>query len=234
MELYETLASLVGEKAVISISGGGGKTTLMENLGYCLKNKGYSVLISTTTKVASPVFHDYRTDYIYSDSSVFAHDIKKGESVFYASSSYDTKKWVSPDLDELEVLAGKYDVLIYESDGSRGLPLKYHSDRDPVILDSTNIAISVMGIWGIGYKAYEMCFGDGSDRIIDKAYLDEYLSREDGMTKLMNTSYKKILVFNGTDRATSEQIDVLKTVTIPSGYVAYAVSEREDKIYETL
>lgn len=234
MELFERIGNYIDGRALISISGSGGKTTLMEELGYYLKGVGYSVLLTTTTKVASPVFHNYKTDYVYSDSSVFAHDVKKGESVFYASSSYDTKKWVSPDLDEIGVLSKLYDVVIYESDGSRGLPLKYHSQRDPVILDHTDICISVMGIWGVGEIAYKMCFGDGSERIIDKEYLDEYLSREDGMTKLMDISQKRVLLFNGSDAATDEQLETLRHLNIPSGYDAYIISEKENRIYETL
>lgn len=234
MELYKSLAALIEGKALIAITGGGGKTTLMENLGEYLKNEGYSVLITTTTKVASPVFHDYKVDFVYSDSSVFSHAAKKGESVFYASRSYDSKKWMSPELSEIEILSQLYDVVIYEADGSRGLPLKYHNWRDPVVLPSTDIVIGVMGMWGIGYKAYEMCFGDGSDTIIDTSYLNEYIRSEEGLKKGMDYSDVKMFLFNGAESATEEQMKALKAITMPAGFTGYIASEKENILYETL
>lgn len=234
MELYDELSRFIDKKSLIAITGGGGKTTLMENLGEALKNKGYSVLITTSTKVASPVFHDYKVDHIYSDSSVFSHEIKKGESVFYADRSYDSKKWVSPQLRDLEVLATLYDVVLYEADGSRGLPLKYHSERDPVILSGSDIIIGVMGLWGIGHRAYEMCFGDGSDEIIDRSYIEKYLYAKEGLCKGMDNAKCRIFLFNGAESASKEQLDVIDTIEIKDGYIGYLASEKENKLYGTL
>ena len=232
MGLFSEIGKAIeGDKSLIAITGGGGKTSLMENMALYLKKEGYSVLITTTTKVASPLFHDYKVDHVFSDESVLSHKVKKGESVFYCDRSYDTKKWISPRKDVLKTLASLYDVVIYEADGSRGLPLKIHTERDPVILDNTDIVIGVMGLWGIGHKAYEMCFGDGSERLIDKDYLEEYFSSKEGLSKEMDKAKRRIFVFNGGEAASEETISMLKKCNKSNDISCYIASIREDRIY---
>ena len=234
MELYSEIAKKIKDnKALIAITGGGGKTTLMENLALYLKSKGLSVLITTTTKVESPIYHDYKVDYVYSDESVLSHDVKKQESVFYANKSYDTKKWISPRLEVIIALSKLYDVVLYEADGSRSLPLKIHTERDPVVLNSSDIVIGVMGVWALGHKAYEMCFGDGSGRIIDKSYLDEYLCSEEGLSKSMEKAKEKIFVFNGGENASEHDKYTLASCKKPSNIISYLASARRDEIYAT-
>ena len=236
MTLYEYLESIAVKKngATIYITGGGGKTTLMENFGEYLRNKGYSVLLTTTTKVASPRQHNYKVDKIFGDESVLGHLPKKGESVFYADHSYDVKKWISPRKEVLSILSSRFDVVLCESDGSKGLPFKYHTERDPVIYEDATAVIAVCGIWGIGYKAYEMCFGDGRECVIDKRYLEEYLTDPEGLTKGMGRKTKNIILFNGADSVSEDVIATLNSLSLPDGVVAAMCSEQDGKIYGTI
>ena len=159
-------------RGFISITGGGGKTSLMSLLGHALAESGLSVLITTTTKVASPRLHDYGADLVFEDESILGEEAEKGKLAFYAEHSVlDMKKWIAPREEVLSALYQKYDVIISEADGSRGLPLKLHTERDPVIHPLTTAVIGVMGLWGIGDKIYSSVFGDGRDGIIDDSYL---------------------------------------------------------------
>ena len=105
-------------KGFISITGGGGKTTLMEKLGRYLADNGSSVLMTTTTKVASPRLHQYGADFIFEDESGLGHKPEKGSLVFYAHHHpMDMKKWIAPREEVLTILSSMYDVVI--SDGAR-------------------------------------------------------------------------------------------------------------------
>ena len=69
-------------KAFISVTGGGGKTTFLVSFSSYLKSLGYSVLITTSTKLASPFSFDYKVDGIFLSPSIINYWPKKGESVF--------------------------------------------------------------------------------------------------------------------------------------------------------
>ncbi len=200
---------------VISITGGGGKTTLMIEFASYLKKRGYSVLLTTTTKVESPKNIDYKADYIFSDESVLSHDAKGGETVFYAEKSFDVKKWISPRLDVLSILTQRYDVVLIEADGSRRLPLKLHTERDPVIPKETTGVIGVMGASALGRLAQYEVFGDSSDRIIDKEYLKGYLDNPEGIKKGMRENIPHLILFNAADRLSEDEIKEINGWNFP-------------------
>ena len=216
-------------KGFISITGGGGKTSLMSLLGRFFAEKGRSVIMTTTTKVASPRLHDYGSSLAFGDESVLCHEPCGGELVFYAEHSVlDMKKWVAPREEVLSVLASRYDIVIAEADGSRGLPLKIHTERDPVIHPCTTAVIAVMGLWGIGDKIYSSVFGDGREGIIDSDYLSWYLNTAEGLSK--GFCGNDAIIFNGAD-AFDGAIN-LHDLDYPGNCAACSASIRENKVYE--
>lgn len=226
--LFETL--LPEKRGFISITGGGGKTTLLSLLGKKAAEAGCSVLLTTTTKVASPYLHDYKADTIFGDESILAHVPEKGRIVFYSEHhTLDMKKWIAPRDDVLTVLYSHFDVIIAEADGSRGLPLKIHTERDPVIHPLTTAVISVMGLWGIGGKAYAEAFGEDRDIIINGDYLQWYLNAPEGLCKgFVNNN---AVVFNGAENVDDDVMKMLSGLSYPADTKAYAASEMEDRIY---
>ena len=83
-------------KPFVSITGGGGKTTLMIESARYFKEKGLSVLVTTTTKVISPYLLDYGQDRVFDDESILSYVPKAGEVVFYAHVFENGNKWCSP------------------------------------------------------------------------------------------------------------------------------------------
>lgn len=216
-------------KGFISITGGGGKTTLMEKLGRYLADNGSSALMTTTTKVASPRLHQYGADFIFEDESVLGHKPEKGSLVFYAHHHpMDMKKWIAPREEVLTILSSMYDVVISEADGSRGLPFKIHTERDPVIHPSTTAVIAVAGLWGIGEKAYSAVFGSDEDVPVDRDYLERYVKMEEGISK--GFIGNNAIVFNGAECVDSSVLDMLMSIVYPENTIVVAASEKEDKI----
>ena len=211
----------------ISITGGGGKTSLLSLLGRYFRNQGKSVLLTTTTKLMSPRLHDYGQDIIFEDESVLGYRPEKGQTVFYAEhSTMDMKKWIAPREEVLSALSSFYDVIISEADGSRGLPVKIHTERDPVINPMTDTTIAVMGLWAVGDKICSSVFGDGRDGIVDKDYVQWYLDAEEGLLKGMKGN--KVIVFNGADTC---PYDIVNQLRIPDDVTSAAASVMKDDIY---
>ena len=213
----------------ISITGGGGKTSLLSLLGRYFRNQGKSVLLTTTTKLMSPRLHDYGQDIIFEDESVLGYRPEKGQTVFYAEhSTMDMKKWIAPREEVLTILSSMYDVVISEADGSRGLPFKIHTERDPVIHPSTTAVIAVAGLWGIGEKAYSAVFGSDEDVPVDRDYLERYVKMEEGISK--GFIGNNAIVFNGAECVDSSVLDMLMSIVYPENTIVVAASEKEDKI----
>ena len=162
MDLYKTLADRAAKDgAFISLTGGGGKTTLMIKLASYLRNAGKRVLITTTTRLMSPRFHNYMTDRFFCDDSVLSFVPEGPCSVLYAVESEDRENKVScPPIENLDLLRSRFDVIINEADGSKRLPLKVHTQRDPVIPPFTTYTISVMApCTHIKYESVFVCCG---------------------------------------------------------------------------
>ncbi len=233
MRLTDELIDLLPPPpASVAITGAGGKTTMLKKLSSAIRDKGFSVLITTTTKIQAPLFYDYDAEHVFtSESAVLSHNVRKGEKVFYAEAFYDIKKTVSPALDVLSVLRKRYDYLLYEADGSRGLPVKIHTERDPVMLDDTNMVIAIMGLSAVGEKAYSAVFGSDSDETVDKAFIESYIASGEGLLKGMNSDMKNVIIINQADD-NLDKIEELRDIHFPCRTIF--ASEEKDEVYLSL
>lgn len=230
--LYATIKQdLVGsEKAFISITGGGGKTTTMIGLARYLKDQGKRVLITTTTKVVSPYKLDYGQDVIFNSQDILTYKPTPTQIVFFASPSETNEKWHSPEFAILTQLYPLYDIIISEADGSKNLPIKIHTQRDPQIHPLTTATISLIGYWAIGKRTTEMVFGPSSKQLIDEKYLDWYISNEEGLLKGSKQGNRAIL-FNGCDKGYDSQL--LKSLNVPTDVKCYVASAMKGELYES-
>ena len=231
MNLYSTITQdLIGaSKAFVSITGGGGKTTTMIGLAKYLKSCGKRVLITTTTKVASPYVLHYGQDLIFNKEDVLEYQPKHAEVVFYAQLSEIENKWRSPSFESLTQLYDCYDVILSEADGSRGLPIKIHTARDPQIHPLTTATISLMGVWAIGSTTTEMAFGETSKKTVNEEFLNWYISYSEGLLKGSIQNNRAIL-FNGCDKGYDSKL--LRTLEVPKDVKCYAASANKGVLYE--
>ena len=235
MKLYRELEErlLKGRgRSVISVTGGGGKTTLLRLFGRYLSEKGYSVLITTTTKIQSPDTFDYGVKRAFTKyEDIASYEVQEGDFVFYAERHETLPKMVSPELGKLSELTGRFDVTLIEADGSRHLPLKIHTERDPVILPETTAFIGIFNTSCIGRKAEDVTFGLECDgRYVDTAFLKWYFNIGEGALKGWNRGNPGVMIFNGAD-----------SVPVPDGLLDFnkdidvlVASEERDEIYTVL
>lgn len=154
MSLIEAL-NLNDNKSVISICGGGGKTTTLFYLAGLLQNK--KVLVTTTTRILFPEPSDLYDIIIKKDSTDFLRHLNentcKNVIVFGSSTSSDSRKLAGCTKSFIEEVKHYFDYILIEADGSAGRPVKAPAAHEPVISESTDVYIGVIGLDCLGKKA---------------------------------------------------------------------------------
>ncbi|WBW50583.1 selenium cofactor biosynthesis protein YqeC [Peptoniphilus equinus] len=183
---------------VVSITGSGGKTTLLFALSEELKTCG-RVLITTTTKIFTPSTE--RADYRFTDLSDYYFVGADTVRVVLGVEDADTGKLLAPSDDVLQRVAKDFDYILIEADGSRNLPLKMWREGEPVISSLTTKTIGVIPIQPYGrkaeadfifnYEGFVATFGNGS---VDCNIYREIIQHRRGIFK--NSRGSKILFIN--------------------------------------
>lgn len=225
--LIEALEININKKNVISFVGGGGKTSLIYNLGHELKALGKKVIITTTTRMFMPennlVLTGKKDDIIKLLSSEnmitvgLSCNKDTGESNCNESrnkKSLDTSKELNFEKisglpkEIAEKLIEIADFVLVEADGAKRLPLKVPAEHEPVILEGSNLVIGVCGIDAVGKKINEAChranlvsefLNTNEEHIINACDVAKILSSTEGQRKDVRCSYK--VVINKVDAA---------------------------------
>ena len=130
----------------VAIIGAGGKTTLLRMLSAHHRTK--HILVTTTTHIL-PLFPP-DVDRLCINPQAESLRAALSYSGITCAGTQDGQKLsaLSPDL---LALAEQYtDYIFYEADGARRMPLKLHSQNEPVILPNTAHCIIVAGLSALG------------------------------------------------------------------------------------
>lgn len=136
---------------ITCVVGSGGKTTFIHKLADAYRKEGKRVLITTTT-------HMYiEQDTLVTDDAqtIIAH-LEKNHYAFAGSLSDDPQK-IGPLSNETFQSIQKYaDEILVEADGSRGLPLKYPKEGEPVLLPYSDRIFVITSLLALGKPAGEV------------------------------------------------------------------------------
>lgn len=150
-----SLIDILGLKnrGMISLVGGGGKTTTMLKLGEELKAKNKKVLLTTTTAIGDPAEKDYNIDYYFLEN-IDCDLIKKESSITVFGDRKEGFKLRGGNKKYLDKLFEDkiFDFILIEADGAKMLPIKAPKEDEPVIPDKSNYTIGLIGIDAIGKK----------------------------------------------------------------------------------
>ncbi|MCR5760921.1 MAG: putative selenium-dependent hydroxylase accessory protein YqeC [Sphaerochaetaceae bacterium] len=242
----EQIASILPHKdhLFVCFTGGGGKTSAIKALGSYFKAEGKSVLITTTTKFQNPLNYRWDADYTFTDSEEILSFTSRSRSRSKNSAItvvfgkyYSPEKLCSPDIKTLEKLKDSFDVILCEADGSRGLPFKVHSERDPVIPPFCDFTVSVLGAGGALKDVPDVTFGlenlKKSEKIPEKAdesLLSLLLCDPQGILKGTKKGKRAVLV-NQMDLTTTEQAYIFLITKWPSDCDIIYASVLENSIY---
>lgn len=163
-ELWKALDLDMDSMKTISITGAGGKTSVMFRLAGELEGLGKKVIVTTSTHIYYP--EDHQVAVIRSANEL--KDIRWNDGVLVAGGRVEEvrmpkggelrRKLKGMEKTEIGGLAAWCDVLLIEADGSRRMPLKVPADHEPVIIPETDAVIGCAGLTCVGKSWEEGCF----------------------------------------------------------------------------
>ncbi len=156
-EGYSVLTDALGleKREVISLTGAGGKTTLMFRLAKELSLTGKKVVTTTTTKILEPASGETPSLFINLDEKelkqfVDQHLDEYGHITIASERLGPGKlKGVSSDLVNNLGGSNKIDYIVIEADGAAGRPVKAPREGEPVIPSSTTLVVAILGVDGV-------------------------------------------------------------------------------------
>lgn len=218
--LVDALKIDTNKKNIISFVGGGGKTSLIYELGKELSGAGKKVIVTTTTHMFMPennvVLTGEKEDIIELLSSENMITVGRMDIVKKVKANSDELK-VENTSDNMErdkkkitglpegiaeTLIDLADYVLVEADGSKRLPLKIPAEHEPVILKGSNMVVGVCGIDAIGKTIEETCHRPNlvsqfleveSEHIINECDVAKILLSHKGQRKNVNCNYKVII-----------------------------------------
>jgi probable selenium-dependent hydroxylase accessory protein YqeC len=140
---------LLREGRYLSFVGAGGKTTLIEYLAGNAIRQGKRVAITTTTKIWAK------------EPYVLWADLDKAEArpdFVRVGKAVVEGKLTALQPEEVAGLGSTYDLVLIEADGSKGKPLKYAAEHEPVIPPFSDGVIVVAGLDAMSGRADEQIF----------------------------------------------------------------------------
>lgn len=125
----EKIFPFLAEKGhVISLVGGGGKTTLMYNLAAHCARKGWRVLAATTTHIMQP------PGGVWAQTDAELFRLWKCGSYAVAGTAAHGGKLTAPPQAQLERWMTLADIVLIEADGAKRMPCKAPAAHEPVLL----------------------------------------------------------------------------------------------------
>jgi probable selenium-dependent hydroxylase accessory protein YqeC len=154
MTLEQALS--IGDREVLSLVGGGGKTTLMYALGRELSAHRKGIILTTTTKIMEPKPSSFFLQFLSRDLGKIkewvAENIHRHHCLLIARERLLSGKLagIFPEwVEEIFRMTG-VSIIVNEADGSAGRPLKAPREGEPVIPKNTTLLVPVVGIDGMG------------------------------------------------------------------------------------
>jgi len=144
------------EREVISLVGGGGKTSLLFALGKELSFKKKGILLTTTTKIREPVpspsFGLFVSDRLSEVREWITRNFDRFPFLVVAQRRLPDGKLGGIDPQWVRELSSlpELKMIVIEADGAAGRSLKAPRDNEPVIAENTSLLIPVVGIDALG------------------------------------------------------------------------------------
>ena len=148
--LNEKELPFLAEKGhIVSLVGGGGKTTLLYAMADHCARKGWRVLVTTTTHIRQPAA-------CYApDEAALSALWQAGRYAVIGTPAENGKLTMPPQL--LRRMA-QADAVFIEADGAKHHPCKLPAAHEPVLLPQSDIVLAVAGLSALGKSLREVCF----------------------------------------------------------------------------
>lgn len=195
---------------VIAAVGGGGKTASLFSLASYYADSGYSVVLTTTTHIRDPRFEAEKRRYdrliIEAEQDILHH---AGITVLVSGAIPEGKRLSGIHPDRVDSLRARFDKVLVEADGSRGLPVKAPAAHEPVIPACAGTVLGLIGLDCLGKpmdehtvhrsEFFAAVTGCRPGETIRPDHLAALARSDAGLFKGTPDGALRILVFNKTD-----------------------------------
>lgn len=211
---------LAAGRHTMCLVGGGGKTTIMYELGQALTALGRKVLLLTSTHIYQPV------------ATVYAGNVAEAERLWQHKSyavigtpEVATGKLVAPPAALYDALSKKADVVLCEADGAKNYPCKVPAAHEPVLLADCDIVVAVCGMDALNKPVEAVCFrallaakilGVSGKTLLTAESLARLLTDARGARKNVG-SRNYYIVLNKCDLVTRKQAEYLRSLLVQAG-----------------
>ena len=137
---------------VVSLVGGGGKTTLLYAMASHCAQKGWRVLVSTTTHILRP------ENWLWAKTDAEIQELWARGSYAVVGSPAPKGKLTAPPEADLSHWMAQADAVFLEADGAKHFPCKAPAEQEPVLLPQSDIVLAVAGLSALGHPLKECCF----------------------------------------------------------------------------
>lgn len=152
----------LGERELVSIVGGGGKTTTLFALGQQLSG---SVVLTTTTKMGSERDEGVPVLVGADDGAIERQLSESSRALVWSDRTGHRAEGVSPQDCDRWFSSGLADHVIVEADGSRRKPFKAPYAYEPVIPEHTTTLLACIGAHALGEPIATSCHR--ADAVVD-------------------------------------------------------------------
>lgn len=158
MKFYYLIHSEVEKisKQVVSVIGGGGKSTLLQKIAKELVEENLKVILTSTTKFqlfpgVELTLKKEHTNYF----SRLKDILVKNKVALLANDFYKSERLVGVEKESVPELTEIADIILIEADGSRQRSLKTHKKHEPVIPEISTTVIIICGANVVGQPLSE-------------------------------------------------------------------------------
>ena len=149
----ESQLPFLAEKGhVVSLVGGGGKSTLLAFMAEQCAARGWRVLVGTTTHIRRPE----RERWAQTDAEL-ADLWARGSYAVVGTAADDDKLTAAPPALMAHWMS-MADIMLLEADGAKRLPCKAPAAHEPVLLPESDVVLAVAGLSAVGCPLAEVCF----------------------------------------------------------------------------
>ncbi len=201
----------INSREMISVVGGGGKTTTIFQLASELRQLDRRVLITTTTAMYNPNTDLYNSLVILENGESIENTWEKGTITVLGRAISSENKLLGVDNSFLDTIYKEeiFDFILVEADGSKERPIKAPASHEPVIPNLTCRTIGVIGIDALGKLINEVnvhrpeifCQVTNSSLgdVITEETIMQLVVSKDGLFKGVPLTSKKYLLLNKAD-----------------------------------
>lgn len=190
---------------VLSVVGGGGKTSLIFRIMEELTAVGKKVLITTTTHMAYEPDRPFAED---GDIISIKHNLEEHGYTIAAALDREKCKISALSEEKMKKITALADVILIEADGAKKCPLKVPASWEPVIWKPTDLVIAVAGMDAAGKPIQEVCHRPENVADFLGKEAEEKVTEEDIVRIVLSTEALKKCVYGREYRVLLNKADI--------------------------